>query len=126
MTCDLKWWHSKFQLYQNSCYLTLVTFMLLSPLCSVDLMFIHGTFSIIEQKSSQQLKFHTNIHMSIPQDKFDGHQIIYCKKKNLKGDSSIPKVIEATGNLIMAIVKSLFFFLLSSSCNTYSRNSSKR
>ena len=48
--------------------------------------------------------------MSIPQDKFDGHQIIYCKKKILKGDSSIPKVIEATGNLIMAIVKSLFFF----------------
>lgn len=93
VTCGLKWWHPKFQLYQNSCYLSelLVTFMFLSPLCSVDLMFIHGTFLTIEQKSSQQLKFHTNIHMSIPHDKFDEHQIIYCKKKISKGDSSIPK-----------------------------------
>ena len=64
--------------------------------------------------------------MSIPHDKFDEHQIIYCKKKISKGDSSIPKVIEATGNfkLRMPIIK-LVFFLLSSSCNTYSRNSSK-
>lgn len=87
--------------------------MLLSPLCSVDLMFIHGTFLTIEQKSSQQLKFHTNIHMSIPHDKFDEHQIIYCKKKISKGDSSIPKVIEATGNfkLIMPIIKFFFFTL---------------
>lgn len=88
--------------------------MLLSPLCSVDLMFIHGTFLTIEQKSSQQLKFHTNIHMSIPHDKFDEHQIIYCKKKISKGDSSIPKVIEATGNfnLIMPIIKFFFFYSL--------------
>ena len=64
--------------------------------------------------------------MSIPHDKFDEHQIIYCKKKISKGDSSIPKVIEATGNFNLIIANNqVFFFLLSSSCNTYSRNSSK-
>ena len=51
--------------------------------------------------------------MSIPHDKFDEHQIIYCKKKISKGDSSIPKVIEATGNfkLIMPIIKFFFYSL---------------
>ena len=52
--------------------------------------------------------------MSIPHDKFDENQIIYCKKKISKGDSSIPKVIEATGNfkLIMPIIKFFFFYSL--------------
>ena len=51
--------------------------------------------------------------MSIPHDKFDENQIIYCKKKISKGDSSIPKVIEATGNfkLIMPIINFFFYSL---------------